>query len=353
MANVTKTDPLGQHEWALDDEVIQLREWGTDRSHPLPQGLGEWTVGSAGDCAIRLVDAPLFVSRYHAKLARVPAGAILVDAGSKNGIWLDDARRHELALAPGIEVGIGSLRLIAESERSIQLREFLGRLLGWSDARRGDVDRALRAMRAFATLRAPLVLHGEGDLVLLARQLHDRAIGPERPFVVADSRRMRSQETSRSAESRATATEAVSAALGGTLCVWSGRFPDDFADVRDYLADRGVRVRLIVCARDSDPPPDDAATSIVVPPLSERANEIDRIIDEYAADAIAKLGAKPTSFTAQEHHWLRHRRPRSVAEVARATERLVAIREYGGITKAAARLGITHVALSRWLERRR
>jgi FHA domain-containing protein len=62
----------------------------------------------------------------------------LTDAGSKNGLWLDDARRSSFVLAPGVEVGIGSLRLIAESRRMFSVRTFLSRILGWG---RGTPER--------------------------------------------------------------------------------------------------------------------------------------------------------------------------------------------------------------------
>ncbi len=32
----TKTDPTNVTEWKLNDVVIQLREWGTDRTYELP-----------------------------------------------------------------------------------------------------------------------------------------------------------------------------------------------------------------------------------------------------------------------------------------------------------------------------
>lgn len=67
----TRRDDTATSEWALDDSVYQLREWGRDHAYLLPQTpLGEWTLGSSRSCAIRLVDAPQFVSREHARLVR-------------------------------------------------------------------------------------------------------------------------------------------------------------------------------------------------------------------------------------------------------------------------------------------
>jgi len=52
----TKTDAAA-NEWAIDDSVIRLREWGTGTIHVLPSSTlpgGECTVGVAESCAIRL-----------------------------------------------------------------------------------------------------------------------------------------------------------------------------------------------------------------------------------------------------------------------------------------------------------
>jgi hypothetical protein len=46
------------------------------------------------------------------------------------------------------------------------------------------------------------------------------------------------------------------------------------------------------------------------------------------------------------------RRAKTLEEVETTVTRLVAIREWGGVTRAALHLGITHVALLRWFGRR-
>src|SRR4051794_16482863 len=111
MSEPTKTDPHGLTEWKLDDVVVQLREWGTEQTYQLPtDASGEWLIGTSRDCDVRVIDSSRFVSRQHARLSRHDGAWTLTDAGSKNGLWLDDARRPSFALAPGIEVGIGGLR---------------------------------------------------------------------------------------------------------------------------------------------------------------------------------------------------------------------------------------------------
>jgi hypothetical protein len=349
----TRTDPGGPREWALHDEIVHFREWASDRIYPLPSDAsGEWTIGSSSACPIRIVDTPRFVSRRHAQLTRDDRGWMIRDLASKNGLWADDARLAEFGLAPGIEIGIGSLRLVAESPRLIELRAYLARLLGWGYASWSAVDEGMRAIRIAATIRAPLALSGDGDLVATMRELHDRVFGRDRPFIVCDPRRKQQAATSRSVPSRATGLDAIEAAHGGTVCVWTNRLPEDYWLMRTRLAHTDLRVRLVICHRDPTEVSPDTAAAIRLPSLASRAGEIDQIIEAYARDAIAALGAKPTSFTEHERDWLRHRRPGSLSEIARATERLVALREFGSIANAAERLGISHVALRRWLNRR-
>src|SRR5262245_7550030 len=138
----TKPDAIAQ-EWALTDEVIRLRRWGTDRIHMLPkQPVGDWYIGSAPTCALRL-DDPL-VSREHARLVREDSKWVLRDRRSTNGLWLDGARHEWIALNPCIEIGVGGTTLIPESGRSIALRAFVARILGWTSDRVDAVDQALR-----------------------------------------------------------------------------------------------------------------------------------------------------------------------------------------------------------------
>ena len=79
------------------------------------------------------------------------------------------------------------MTLLAESGRSIASRSFLARTLGWTDDRLEAVDFALRAIRAAATKRTPLVLCGESDLAPTAFAIHRITHGSARPFVFCRS----------------------------------------------------------------------------------------------------------------------------------------------------------------------
>jgi hypothetical protein len=352
MSTATRTD-RGATEWRIDDEVIRLREWGTDIIHRLPQA--PWdsvTIGTADSCTLRLVDPSGFTSREHARLERSRQSWIVRDLDSKNGTRIDGARRNEIRLEPGVELGIGCLTLLAESRRYIELRSVVARLLGWAADKMATVDFALRAIRLAATRRLPLVLCGPGDLVLIAQAIHRHALGDSKPFVVCDPRRREGEASVRSAGNIETGLAALRRAVGGSLCVWSRRLPSDFKEVRVALRDPATRVQLIVCAESWRHSKPYHVEPIMVPPLQSRPQEIMRIIDEYAEEAAAALSATVMMSTADREWILRHSAS-SVSEIEKGTRRLLAIRQHDDNTTAAARsLGMAPISLSRWIGRR-
>jgi hypothetical protein len=227
------------------------------------------------------------------------------------------------------------------------VRGFLARLLGWTNER--AVDLALRSVELAADHRAALVLHGAEDLVPIAWSLHRRMLGSDRPFIVCDPRRGNVPPSVRSPASCESGVRAVAAARGGALCMLT-RLPRDFAATAARLRDTDD-VMLVVCGTASCP--DDLLlvrpAPIRVPPLAARTAELSRIIDEYARDAVAELNADRTGFTAEDHEWVR---ATSLAEIEKATLRLVALRASSSSTAAADRLGMAQVSLVRWLGRR-
>jgi hypothetical protein len=354
MVIATKTDPEVD-DWSINDDVVRLRLWGTDRSFPLPgDASSELIIGSTDSCWLRLDDDKQRVSRRHAALVRERGKWTLRDLGSRNGMKVDGARRDEVVLEAGIEIWIGGVTLVAESSRSIALRSYLGRLLGWTSPRTRAIDHALRSIRMAANRRAALVLCGEDDLVLIARSLHRLVLGPDRPFIVCDPRRKRSTESVRSAENYDKGMLALQAATRGSLCVWSKKPPADFAEVKAALRDPDVRVHLVVCARDASEVEAFGAVPITVPPLSGRANELGRIINEYASEALAELGLPRPSFPRADHDWVLKHAASSLPEIEKATRRLVVIREEGGnLNRAAARLRMARMSLAKWIGRRK
>jgi len=346
---------------SLDDLVVQLRAWGTDTPHVLPPpsapGGVELTIGAAEVSSIQLQDPSGQVSRLHARLVQaatpghVPTWR-LDDLASKNGLRLDGARCRAIELTAGDEIGIGGLTLIAESARSIALRGFLRRLLVWRTDRLAVVDHALRALRRAATRRSALVLCGDGDLVPIARAIHRRAFGADRPFIVCDPRLRAHEATVRSPTSYAAGLPAFAAATGGSLCARSLRLPHDFPRVVAALRAPSSPVRLLICAPTAAAFDRDRAVPITVPALGTRSEELDHIITEYADEAIAELDATRTGFLPADRDWVRMHAAASVPDLEKATRRLVAIRASRTVSAAAARLGMAPVSLSRWIGRR-
>lgn len=66
-------------------------------------------LGRSEEC--HMVLANTTVSRFHAEIRRTPAGLVLVDTGSANGTWIDNARVNEHQLADGDRFRLGDVTL--------------------------------------------------------------------------------------------------------------------------------------------------------------------------------------------------------------------------------------------------
>lgn len=343
-----------KNQWLINDEPIFLREWDTGLIHPIPSGLrpadDNYTIGAAEHCSLQLLDPTGRVSRHHASLGRDCEGRLVVcDLRSKNGITQDGARKSRVPLDPGVELGIGGITLIAESPLLRVLRETLARLIGWSDERR--LNLALRSVRMAATRRESLQLCGQDrqSLLSVARLLHVRTLGNDRPFVISERRSPKS-DPQRWASYNGTARyenglEALAAADGGTLCI-APTPPGDISRVIEAHREPSSRVQLIVCSRTRQHDP--LIAPVELPPLSERAHELDRIIDAYAIDA----GANPGAPLNDAHRvTIRRHESETLADIEVATQRYVAYELYG-TTQGAEFVGLAHGSLSEWLARR-
>jgi hypothetical protein len=108
--------------------------------------------------------------------------------------------------------------------------------------------------------------------------------------------------------------------------------------------------QLIVCL-----PRDDRRTALVgpmpirMPSLKRRAAELARIVGEYACDAAAELHVTPECFTRQDLQWVIARSAGSVAEIEKATMRLLTLKVSTTPQAAADRLGMSRVSLMRWM----
>jgi hypothetical protein len=245
---------------------------------------------------------------------------------------------------------------VSEIPASDALRAYLGRILGWSGEHTQAIEHALRSIRLSVSHCATLVVLCDTDPVPIAHALHCRTLGADRPFVVCDPRRWSNMApaTVRAPTSYNRGAAAVRAAQGGSLCVRRRRLPHDIASSAALARDPSVNVQIIVCGAVHAASDRFVAllVPILVPALTTRASEVPRIVDEYAADAIGTLGADESCFTDLDRRWTLDHAARSLAEIEKATLRLVALRMSGSITQAAKRLGMSHVALWQWFARR-
>ena len=354
--------PLPDGEWLgapqsdIHDAVVRLREWGTDRCMLLPHAplvaSGECVIGPSVNCTFRVTDR--LSAPTHARVAREGERWWIRDLGTTHGIRRDGMRCREFVITPGVEIGIGATVLVAETAHSVALRGFVQRILGWGADRMGVVDHALRAMRQLVAQRSPLILHGEGDLISIAAALHRLALGEAAPFVVCDPRRGNTPASVRSAASFAHGIEAFVAAIGGSVCIRRKCAPPDLGELMQRLLAPESEVRLFVCASPSRTPAITFTSSMTVelPPLPLRENEIPRIIEDYAADAIRTLGAPQSCFTDDDRRWVMRHSARTLPEIAKGTLRVVALNTSPSFTDAAKCLGMAQVSLVRWVGRR-
>jgi hypothetical protein len=231
------------------------------------------------------------------------------------------------------------------------LHSFCARILGWTDERKGAVDHALRSIELAADHSAALVLLGDTDLVPIARAMHRYILGSDKPFIVCDPQRRNVPASVRSPENHGNGVVATVAATGGSLCVRTSRLPELVMLVRK--PDAHVQLIITASGRYDTHPFLTLPVPIRVPSLRTRMSELSRIVDEYAADAIASLGAGDDCFTDDDRRWIVKHCPLTLSEIEKATLRLVALRVSKNHTRAAERLGMAPVSLSRWIDRRK
>lgn len=336
-----------------DDEVVHLREWGTGVVHPLPRGLGRAaaTIGTSPESWLRLKKSP-GVAAQQARLVRAASRWTLHVLGDTAAVRVDGIEHSVVSLAPGSEIEVGGITLVAESHRLMALREILARLVGWAPQRAAEVDHALQAVRIATLRRAPLLLSGlTGDVVTAARLLHRHTRGHDCPFVICAPRR--SFKRSTLAEPVINdSLKALKAATGGTLCIWQGSEGNRLMGAMPHQPTWPVQIMVCSSLRH----PVGIKTSVSVPALRRRVGELDRIIDEYLVQACADMGG---TFSSADRAWIRRYDGATHATIELAARRAAALRSprgaiaRGAITHAARVLGMAHSALSEWVSRRK
>jgi DNA-binding NtrC family response regulator len=167
---------------ALRAEVVA----GPDAGRAHVAGGESLSIGSAEGNDLRLEDPT--VSRYHVELRRRAEGILVIDHGSTNGTVAGAIRIERAVVAPGSEIVLGGSTIrIGEGEPvdvEIHREETLGRVRGHSMVMRALMARVERAARA----ATPVLLVGETGTgkELVAQALHDRGPRPDGPFVTVD-----------------------------------------------------------------------------------------------------------------------------------------------------------------------
>lgn len=340
----TKTVP--RRSWRIRDAVLRLRERGTtDRVYGLPVPPVACRMGTASDLQLQLHDPSGTVSREHAELVPMELDSEtvwkVIDLSSKNGLCCDGELLRACVLRPGLEVHLGSLRLIAESMELIDLLSFLRRCLGRAAERQEYVDEALQSLRDWAGQRAELVVVGDGDLQPVVRRLHNLVIGGDVPFTWC-----------KPAEGT-DAAAVVKAAATGTLCVDTRQRQEGAMAVVEHVhgTEYVARPQLVLCTAD----PTSAVTLkgglerpavIQVPPLASRASELEDILQEYAWEVAReqRLPRPALDDLEQLGRWTYG----SLAEVEDDVLKLAMLRTWG-LRAGAARLGMSHGSLHSWM----
>jgi len=308
-------------------------------------------MGTASTCAIHVRDS--LASRVHAQLDWDGAHWRISNRG-KNGLHLDDVYSDKAFLYPGVRIRVGQLTLVAESARTIALREALARMMGWGRELMDAHDAALQRLRDAAAGKTAFVICGDGDLLGFAQELHELAMGGERPIVYCKPGGGKSQppsgfepdpEESPSIQRVASGREAISLAEGGTICIDNRRLPMDRASIFERTSSTPTLV--IVLARYTRKTDVFTPTPMVIPPLSARQDELDRLMVECEAMASLRVGRGLLALTAAQRKWVRDH-CETLAEFQLSVLRLMALRHAGSISAAAELLRLTASGLRQW-----
>jgi hypothetical protein len=308
-----------------------------------------------------VVDPKRRVSRQHARVFYRDGSWRMLDLGSKNGIYVDGIRQQAVQLVPGMLLRVGSVTLLAESRRLLELRGVLSRLLGWGwgDDREAAVEKALQDVRTCRAQREPLWLHseGEGDLTAIAQELHRAMSPPSAPFVMCDARRQAGRSDVRCPANEDELGKAVATAQGGTLCVRSSRLPPGFTAfvqrLRAQACDPNGAVQVMILCEDVVLTLAQLTqATITIPPLRSRElGQREHVAREYLLDARTALGFSGP-LAASDLAWILEHSASTFSEVAKGALRITALRMSRSVVEAAALLDMAPVSLRRWIGRR-
>lgn len=282
-----------------------------------PSAPARMLIGKSVTCSLRVDDRE--VSRRHASLRPEGKGVLLTDLGSTNGTRVNNVSVREAQLEGGETLRVGrtviTVSRAAPEHATLTPETSFGRFLGQSRAMRGLYP----LLRHFAAQREDLLLEGETGTgkQLLAEELHAHSARAHEPFMVVDA-----QALDPAAIEKVVADARASA---GTVFVHeAAALP---YGLQRYLATSQGHARLIYgTRRDLDRDVERGAFReellvrlapfrIELPPLRERAGDVDFLARAFWEALAGEQSRLPSDFAARFH---RYRWPGNVRELTLA-----------------------------------
>jgi DNA-binding NtrC family response regulator len=150
-------------------------------------GGGALAIGTAADNALVLTDPA--VSRYHLELRHAATGVEVVDLGSRNGTWLGGVRLDRGVVPPGTRLRLGDTTIAVDDAGATVAPPAsepprVAELVGDSDAIK-DVSRLVHKL---ARVDSSVLIHGETGCgkEVVARAIHDASPRRGHDLVVVD-----------------------------------------------------------------------------------------------------------------------------------------------------------------------
>jgi DNA-binding NtrC family response regulator len=331
------------------------------------------TVGTSADCDLALTDP--MVSRYHLEVRHAADGLALVDLGSKNGTFVGGIRIERAVVPPGTRVKVGANTLVVDDAGARAAPAAAADPLPGVIAHSSVMRDVVALARRLASVSTSVLIEGETGVgkEVIARAIHDA--GPRRagPFVVVDcgslpatliASQLFGHEKGAFTGADARRAGAFERAHGGTLFLDEiGELPLDLqpallgvlerqrftrvggadpvdVDVRVLAAtNRDLRVEVNATAFRSDLYFRLAVARIVIPPLRERPEDleplVESLVERFTGVPVAVAGEHPLSAAMDSIR--RQRWPGNVRELRNVVEAAIVLGELPiGIEPAAA-----------------
>jgi hypothetical protein len=232
-------------------------------------------------------------------------------------------------------------------------------MMGWRTELADALDVAFQNLRFAAAGKAVFMMCGEGDLLQLAQELHQLIGDEDRPFAFCSTGGRRERQADHAADSMhslkrvASGREAIRLAYGGTICLDNRRLPRDVIPMLEQLRDARslVQTLVIVLSKYVRKTEVFSPTPFIIPPLSDRQREIERLFAEYEALSAESLNIAPLNLPIAQRKWIRNH-CKNVSEFRTSVLRLIALHHAGSVYGAAGLLGITAPGLRQWLSAR-